>query len=221
MSEKQLSFSELGIKESDVFRQMGYGDIAPDEQTRGETLAVMDDVRSWLRPRFCYFIDSHLPEGFRVGPTISRQLDGTEAYAYFIATAGREYEDYRQRLHQKGDMVRTYIADVLGSMIAEACADAMERHLQSTVDKLQWKHTNRFSPGYCGWDVAQQQLLFPLFQGHTCGVQLTASSLMLPIKSVSGIVGLGRSVSRRDYACHLCNQEKCYKRQTWKKTSTY
>ncbi|MBP5340474.1 MAG: methionine synthase [Prevotella sp.] len=221
MSEKQLSFNELGIEVADIYRQMGYGEATPDDQVRVETDRLMDEIGSWLRPRFCYFVDSQLPATFNTGQTISRQLDGAEAYAFFIATAGIEYEAYQQRLKQEGDMVRTYIADALGSVIAEACADQMECHLQASIDKLQWKHTNRFSPGYCGWSVTQQQLLFPLFRGHTCGVRLNDSSLMLPIKSVSGIIGLGRNVSRKDYACHLCNQEQCYKRKKWKKKSTY
>ena len=98
-------------------------------------------------------------------------------------------------------------------MIAEKCADQMELALQENIDKLGWKHTNRFSPGYCGWHVAQQQMLFPLFDSHTCGVQLTDSSLMIPIKSVSGIMGVGREVRKLDYTCGLCTFEKCYKRK--------
>jgi hypothetical protein len=36
---------------------------------------------------------------------------------------------------------------------------------------------------------------------------------MLPIKSVSGIIGLGPSVRRLDYTCGLCTFQKCYKRR--------
>ena len=91
--------------------------------------------------------------------------------------------------------------------------EGVELVLQENIDKLGWKHTNRFSPGYCGWHVAQQQMLFPLFDSHTCGVQLTDSSLMIPIKSVSGIMGVGREVRKLDYTCGLCTFEKCYKRK--------
>jgi hypothetical protein len=55
--------------------------------------------------------------------------------------------------------------------------------------------------------------LFPLFKGETCGVCLTESSLMLPIKSVSGIIGLGQTVKHLDYTCGLCDFEQCYKRK--------
>ena len=212
MTEKTLRYDDLGITPADVYEQMGYRDVEPDEATIRETLAVMEDVRQWLRPQFCFFVTRELP-AFQIGRIIERQLRGAEAYALFLCTAGTEYEVYQQRLKDEGDMVRVFIADALGSVIAERCADQMENALQESIDKLGWHHTNRFSPGYCGWHVSEQQLLFPLFDGHTCGVTLTDSSLMVPIKSVSGIIGLGKDVRHLDYTCGLCDFQQCYKRK--------
>ncbi len=212
MNQKTLTFEQLGITPADVYEQMGYHDATPDEATIVETEKIIDEVRQWLRPQFCYIVMPDQP-AFDMGKIILRQLRGSEAYALFVCTSGVDYEAYQQRLKTTGDMVRVFIADALGSIIAEKCADQMEQHLQASIDKLQWHHTNRFSPGYCGWHVSQQQLLFPLFEGHTCGVRLTDSSLMVPIKSVSGIIGLGKEVRRLDYTCGLCDFQKCYKRK--------
>lgn len=212
MTQKTLTYEDLQIALADVYEQMGYHDAEPDEMTQQETQAIIDDVRQWLRPQFCFFVIRELP-AFDMGKIILRQLKGSEAYALFVCTAGVEYEAYQQRLKAEGDMVRVFIADALGSVIAEKCADEMEKSLQLSIDKLGWKHTNRFSPGYCGWHVSEQQRLFPLFDGHTCGVTLTDSSLMVPIKSVSGIIGIGKEVRRLDYTCGLCTFEKCYKRK--------
>ena len=212
MTEKILTYHDLRITPADVYEQMGYHDAEPDEVTKAELTRIVNEVSQWLRPRFSYFVVSVQPP-FDMGNIILRQLRDSEAYALFICTAGVEYEAYQQRLKEQGDMVRVFIADALGSVIAEKCADQMEIALQESIDKLGWKHTNRFSPGYCGWHVSQQQLLFPLFQGHTCGVTLTDSSLMVPIKSVSGIIGLGASVRKLDYTCGLCDFKQCYKRK--------
>ncbi len=212
MTEKILTYNDLRITPADVYEQMGYHDAEPDEVTKAELTQIINEVSLWLRPQFSYFVVSIQPP-FDMGSIILRQLRGSEAYALFICTAGVEYEAYQQRLKEQGDMVRVFIADALGSVIAEKCADQMEIALQESIDKLGWKHTNRFSPGYCGWHVSQQQLLFPLFQGHTCGVTLTDSSLMVPIKSVSGIIGLGASVRKLDYTCGLCDFKQCYKRK--------
>jgi len=212
VTEKTLSFEELGITPADVYEQMGYHDAQPDKATQQETAMILKEVSQWLRPRFSYFVVNKQPD-FEMGNIILRQLRGSEAFALFVCTSGLEFETYQHRLKEQGDMVRVFIADALGSVIAEKCADQMEKALQESIDKLGWKHTNRFSPGYCGWHVSQQQLLFPLFQGHTCGVTLTDSSLMLPIKSVSGIIGLGKDVRHLDYTCGLCDFKQCYKRK--------
>ena len=212
MTEKTLKYQELSITQTDIYDAMGYQNATPDKEVQREVQAILNDVQHWLHPRFCFFVCQAMPD-FDMGRIILHQLKGSEAYALFIATAGIEYESYLQRLKNEGDMVRVYIADALGSVIAEKTADMLETCLQVSINKLGWHHTNRFSPGYCGWHVSQQQLLFPLFQGHTCGVRLTESSLMLPIKSVSGIIGLGKEVRRLDYTCGLCNFEKCYKRK--------
>ena len=212
MTEKTLSFEELGITPADVYEQMGYHDAQPDKATQHETAMILKEVSQWLRPQFSYFVVNKQPD-FEMGNIILRQLRGSEAFALFICTSGLEFETYQHRLKEQGDMVRVFIADALGSVIAEKCADQMEKALQESIDKLGWKHTNRFSPGYCGWHVSQQQLLFPLFQGHTCGVKLTDSSLMIPIKSVSGIIGLGEKVRKLEYTCGLCDFKQCYKRK--------
>jgi len=212
VTEKTLSFEELRITPADVYEQMGYHDAQPGRATQQETAMILKEVSQWLRPQFSYFVVSKQPD-FEMGTIILRQLRGSEAYALFICTSGLEFEAYQHQLKEQGDMVRVFIADALGSVIAEKCADQMEKALQESIDKLGWKHTNRFSPGYCGWHVSQQQLLFPLFQGHTCGVKLTDSSLMVPIKSVSGIIGLGEKVRKLEYTCGLCDFKQCYKRK--------
>ncbi len=212
MTQKILSYDDLKITLSDIYEQMGYHDQQPDDATRKETSTIVQEVRSWLHPSFCYQVVREQPS-FNMGKIILRQLRESEAYTLFICTCGKAFEDYQQQLKVEGDMVRIFIADALGSVIAEKCADQMEQHLQESIDKLGWHHSNRFSPGYCGWHVAEQQQLFALFNGQTCGVRLTESSLMVPIKSVSGIIGIGENVRRLDYTCGLCDFTKCYKRR--------
>ena len=211
MTHKELSYDDLAITPSDVYEQMGYREQWPDEATCRETDAILQEVRTILRPRLCFTVVYGMLDlkqnqltiqdtTFDIGKIIARQLRGSEAFALFVATSGTEFEQYQQQLKTKGDMVRIF--------------DEMEQLLQLSIDKLQWKHTNRFSPGYCGWHVSQQQRLFPLLgEKEPCGVHLTDSSLMVPIKSVSGMVGVGKNVRRLDYTCGLCDFKNCYKRR--------
>ena len=149
---------------------------------------------------------------FNCGKIVARQLRGAEAFVIFVCTAGAEYQRFIEEM-PKDDIVKTYHAHAIGSALAEKCADYMEKVLDAQIGKLSWKRTNRFSPGYCGWHVSQQSLLFPLFNGETAGVTLTGSNFMMPVKSVSGIIGIGTKARYNEYTCGLCDYKDCYKRR--------
>jgi hypothetical protein len=224
-----LSIDDLSLSPDDLYREMGYGDTTPDDTVRQEAAQLFARVAPLTHPRFGFLITEELlitedllitenlspaPPALHVGKTIARQLRGSEAYALFVATAGEEYEAFQQQLKEEGDLVSIYLADALGSVIAEKTADQTELALQRAIDARGWQHTNRFSPGYCGWDVAEQHRLFARFPAEQpCGIRLTDAGLMLPIKSVSGIIGLGAGVRKRDYACRMCRQEHCFRRR--------
>ncbi len=220
----QLTYTRLDITPEDIYSQMGYGSARPDPATVAETLAMLEKVEAVARPSFGFFITdgildletnvlSAMGYDFAIGKIIARQLRGSRRYAFFVATAGAEFEKLRKSTEENGDMVRAFIADSIGSVIAEKTADRMEDALADLLAPAGWKHTNRFSPGYCGWHVSGQHDLFALFpDGHPCGVTLTPSALMLPIKSVSGVIGLGPDVRHLDYTCGLCDFKLCYKR---------
>lgn len=239
MVETTLTYDALGITSSMIYEQMGYGSSLPDANVCSEIDALLRQIRKILRPRFAFFIaDGTLCEDnmtlkisrtleatnvtphfeacetFNVGRIITRQLRGASQYGVFVCTAGMSYQLLQDRLMQEGDMVRVFVADAVGSVIAECVADRMQESMAKYVADLGYSHTNRFSPGYCGWHVSEQQRLFSLFpQPSPCGVSLTDSSLMLPIKSVSGIIGIGKNVRYLNYTCGLCNYSKCYKRK--------
>jgi cobalamin-dependent methionine synthase I len=73
--------------------------------------------------------------------------------------------------------------------------------------------TNRYSPGYCDWPVKDQQKLFSFFPEKFCGIRLSESSLMYPIKSLSGMIGIGSLVSYQLYPCDSCKDENCQYRK--------
>jgi len=85
----------------------------------------------------------------------------------------------------------------------------MQEELRKEVAVRGMKITNRFSPGYCGWDVAEQHKLFTFFKDNFCGITLTDSALMNPVKSVSGVIGIGSNVRFSEYKCKLCGDKNC------------
>jgi len=112
-----------------------------------------------------------------------------------------------------GDLLTGYIYDVIGSEVVETATDLMQNNLKETMSAEGIKITNRYSPGYCGWDVAEQHKLFLLLTDNYCGIKLNDSALMNPEKSVSGFIGIGENVRYNPYTCRLCDMKDCIYRK--------
>lgn len=150
---------------------------------------------------------------FQVKKIVFTQIKRSDSIALFLCTAGAEIGLRSKKAMQERDFLKGYIYDVVGSEIVEAAADIMQDDLEKMILKNGKKITNRYSPGYCGWDVAEQHKLFQHFPENYCGIQLTQSALMNPVKSVSGIIGIGKEVKNNPYTCRMCELKDCVYRR--------
>ncbi|HET6436899.1 MAG TPA: vitamin B12 dependent-methionine synthase activation domain-containing protein [Anaeromyxobacter sp.] len=150
---------------------------------------------------------------FEVGKIVSGQLSRSTALAAFLCTAGKGIEELSRGLMAGGDPFTGFVADTVGSLVVEAAMDRLQDALEERMAEGGQRITNRYSPGYCEWHVSEQQKLFQLFPPGYCGVTLTDTSLMRPIKTVSGFIGLGTEVRRLPYTCGLCDLQDCLYRR--------
>jgi len=69
----------------------------------------------------------------------------------------------------------------------------------------------RFSPGYCDWGLNQQEKVFKALNGDSAGIRLTKRCLMVPQKSISGIIGIGLAENNVESynPCDTCKKEDC------------
>ncbi len=144
-----------------------------------------------------------------VGKIVARQLGRLEGVAVFLCTAGPGIEKLSRRLMSSRGALAAYVADTIGSLVVERAVDRIQDRLEAQLRANGLGVTNRFSPGHCGWSVVEQQTLFRLLPRGFCGVNLTKTGLMRPIKSVSGVIGCGRSARRQPYNCRLCDMNEC------------
>ncbi len=150
---------------------------------------------------------------FHPGKIIIFQLRKSESVAVFACTAGSKISERSKKLIEERNLLEGYIFDVAGSEIVEAAADLMQEKLKIMMAAEGMLITNRYSPGYCGWDVSEQHKLFRLIPDNFCGITLTNSALMVPLKSVSGIIGIGKKVRFNPYTCNLCEDKNCIYRR--------
>ena len=144
---------------------------------------------------------------------INKQLRGSETAAVFLCTVGPEMEKWSKQLMDSGELVKGYIVDAVASVTVESAMNKIQDILKQKQVSNGQHITHRFSPGYCGWPVSDQKVLFSFFPEQFCGITLTESSLMLPIKSISGIVGIGREAKKRAYPCKICKMEHCFQKK--------
>ena len=148
-------------------------------------------------------------EEFFTGNIIYSQLRKAGSLAVFLSTAGSAPGELSHKAMKGGDPLKGYIYDIIGSEVAESATDLVQKHIQLKMKETGRRITNRFSPGYCGWNVNEQVKLLKLMPYNFCGITLTPSALMLPVKSVSGFIGLGENVKKMPYKCRQCKMQDC------------
>ena len=151
---------------------------------------------------------------FNVGKVIKKFLRDSEQFVFFAVTAGDAPETKARSLMENNQFLEGYIVDLIGSGIVDSVADQVHGFIKTLASNRGLKTTNRYSPGYCSWDVTEQKKLFSLLPHGYFGITLSESSLMSPIKSISGIIGLGSTVKYQDYTCEICPMTQCLFRKT-------
>ena len=218
---------DIRIKKNEVLRLLGYEDIEIEAPLEEIITNNINKAIALLKPKAGFLIKKIeeldrksgkiiLEENtLEVGKIIAAQLKNADSVALFQCTIGDGVELYSEKLFAKGDSLEGYIVNLAGSEAAESTADFIHNEIRKLAEDNQLKITNRFSPGYCNWNVSEQFKLFSLFPDDLCGITLTDSALMKPIKSVSGLVGIGENATFRGYNCSKCDDDQCiYRRKS-------
>lgn len=220
MNVHEIPFEKLNITNRDVLSELGYGMKNSDPFVEQQIGMLLANLAPSVTSRFTYQIYSGKTEGqsiwvegtsLDVGSIISSIMEGATAFAVFAATAGEYLEKAMKEATNRKDVFEEYLISAIGSCIVEKTGDYMEGVLQAELGTLM--HTRRFSPGYCGWPLSDQKKIFHFLGGTPCSIELSEYFLMTPIKSISGIIGIGEHVKRNVYGCTVCNLQSCYKRK--------
>ena len=216
-----ISYSELEISKKEVALSLGYINGTPPSYFSDIIDEVLNESERRCEIKAGYKLtdiryDRNQKKGILIGDTffntdkiVTVQLKKSEKAVLFIDTIGPMMEDWSRELIEKGDPVYGFIVDTAASVIVESVTDFLHDYIGREMQKKGWKITNRYSPGYCNWPVAEQQKLFSKFPRNFCGITLTESSMMLPKKSISGIIGTGSKVEMKEYLCDKCGMKDC------------
>jgi hypothetical protein len=121
----------------------------------------------------------------------------------FMATCGTELEAWSQTFK---DTLSSFWADTLNMLALGIALCALENHLK---ERFGTGVTSTMNPGsLADWPLAEQHKIFSLL-GDACtkiGVRLTENTMMVPVKSVSGLM---YESGEKFYNCQLCPRKKC------------
>jgi hypothetical protein len=204
---------------AEIVRYCGYAGPRPVpaevEHTIAETVA---DAAVHLRPKGTYSLYAVTERSARslslgtvtIHGQVARFLGEAGRVAAFVVTAGHELAEFVAE--RTGDPLRGWVLDAFGSWAAETAAEALMRPLALRLAQDE-ALSLRYSPGYCGMDLAEQRAIFQLVEADSIGVSLLPSWLMRPLKSISGLVGLGPRSSIERSPCERCPELGCHMRR--------
>jgi hypothetical protein len=192
--------------------------VAPDSEDAPAFTALIDRAREVARPKALYaeaFVEGRGDDTIRIkGITFTsrmlrRKLETVERVFPYVATCGREVDGVTL---PAGDALVQFWWDAIK---AELLSSARAHLLAHLTERFRLGQTTRMSPGSGDadvWPIEQQQLLFALLEGVTpfIGVTLTESCLMIPNKTVSGLLF---STEEDFQTCQVCHRDHCPNRR--------
>lgn len=144
-----------------------------------------------------------------------------DALALFVVTIGQHLEDDVGALFRAGDAALGVVLDSYASGAANKTVDALAKRFRASVADDGGGSASQisvlpYSPGYCGWHLTGQRTLFEAVRPIEIGVTLQPSCLMMPIKSVSGVLVAGDAGVHRFRPafefCRECRTHDCVPR---------
>ena len=196
---------EISVKRDEIARCLGYG----RNQIPPRVASSLDEVEKTapeLIETACLYRMMTSDEYFH-----SHYVCHIGALAVCLVTIGPRLEEEVSKLKDAGDLSAALILDSYGSAAAEAAADAAEEIIRAKVGELKLKCGPRFSPGYGGWNVAEQKWVYAALDGNAIGVRLTEGCMLVPRKSITFAMTIGdQPVDMRDTeVCEYCGMVNC------------
>ena len=225
---KAIKSFKIQIDKDKVCRSLGYCSVngrGPNSSISSLIDQEIEEAYDLIQPSCSYRIMDirrvrhprvTLEEGLVItSEVLSWVLLPCQKVVIFVASIGRSLEERVSQLMKEGHILKATILDAIGSEAAEKTICYLQDTIRGVANLDDAEITLRYSPGYCDWDITQQRAIFRAMNSAPLGVNLTRECLMVPRKSVSGVIGLGWSQKRRLRLspCRFCTKQDCKNRR--------
>ena len=176
--------------------------------------SLIEAITPVMNPKALYsisFVDKIEGDQVTIGDTVftskvvRMNLEQVGRVFLYIVTAGSELDDVELSKRQSAMLL-----DQVKTVVVSKAYQYLRTHL---AEKYGIKKLSSVAPGRLDeWPLTQQRELFSLFGDNVdrIGVRLTKTCLMVPVKTVSGLLFPSEAGFE---SCELCSREKCMGRR--------
>jgi hypothetical protein len=139
------------------------------------------------------------------GRLITQHLGRSHEVVIIICTIGSELDELVGSIFRT-DPLAALALDGVGSAAVENLAIQACNYFEAQANSAGLSTSMPLNPGMIGWPVEQgQPELFTLVDGDQIQVSLNESCMMVPNKSLSMVIGIGKDVSPLGTSCDYCS----------------
>jgi hypothetical protein len=154
---------------------------------------------------------------------------GAHSALLVAVSAGKGCEEHARELWNEGKPDEYFFLESYGSAVVEQLITVASSFICAWADENKMAALPHFSPGYSGWDFAEQVRLWSLFQKNFNGdfpgeLEVLDSGMLRPKKSLLAVVGLTRDLEKAKrfqklIPCESCSLPDCrYRRGPYKRS---
>ena len=203
-----MNSSEIEFLTPWAYNYLGFHGVSASPETDLLIAESFKELESLSRFRYIFMTFSSPPEFLNKEP-YSDYLKDSEGVIISAMTLGIEVDRKINRLFRT-DMPKAVVLDACASAYLEFLSDMKEKTLGDNL-------ATRFCPGYGGSDVSDLREIFKILHPEKIGITLTPTDFMLPLKSMAGMIAIGKSVKKSCKGCFMaktCNYlkegKRCY-----------
>lgn len=189
-----------------------------DDYWMAEMASVVGELLDAARPQLAYsrFGDVEFRKqdcvidgrNLHCGGRMVSLLSRCDSWYIFVATLGNGISDLYKRYDEEGEFLKSYWVDSAANIWLDKLVLQWRRSLMEGEGEG-CGSTFPISPGCCQWDIAEQKELLSLIDAGAIGVTLSESAVMRPLKSLSGLVGIGKKIPFMEDECLYCGKKDC------------
>ena len=185
------------------------------------------DQTQWVEPAISYSLNVvtasergslRLADGSCIqSPLVAHRLRRASHLAVGVCTLGQTVTDSIQQCFAAGKGLQSLIMDAITTLALYHLGERFESTVQGFAAEMGLQASGVLSPGEDGFDLSEQAKVVQLADGASIGVALTSAGALVPHKSMTMVVGLGRQVpswSRGESCARCAARDRCPFRQS-------